>query len=183
LPSLRVEPSSVEHALRRLHLERPDRLLALCPGAEFGPAKRWPPEYFADIARRMRALGWVVWVFGSERDVEAAHGVCGQAGEGCVNLAGRTTLGEAIDLLSLASAVLSNDSGLMHVASALNRPLVALYGSSDPGFTPPLNRDARIEYLGLSCSPCLRPICPLRHLDCLRKLRPERVMMALERLH
>ncbi len=182
LPDLRVDPGSVARSLQTLGLERPGRLLALCPGAEFGPAKRWPPKYFAEIARRKRAQGWAVWIFGSVRDAEAARGVCEGAGGGCVNLAGRTTLGEAIDLLSLASAVLSNDSGLMHVASALNRPLVAVYGSSDPGFTPPLNRDARIEYLGLPCSPCFKPICPLGHLDCLRRLEPERVMAALEQL-
>ncbi|MGH8613879.1 MAG: lipopolysaccharide heptosyltransferase II [Gammaproteobacteria bacterium] len=183
LPSLRVEPSSVARSLKALSLERPQRLLALCPGAEFGPAKRWPPEYFAEIAQRKRDQGWAVWVFGSARDAEVACMVCDRAGSGCVNLAGRTTLGEAIDLLSLACAVLSNDSGLMHVASALNRPLVALYGSSDPGFTPPLNPTARIEYLGLPCSPCFKPICPLGHFDCLRTLKPERVMATLDQLH
>ncbi|MGQ0657570.1 MAG: lipopolysaccharide heptosyltransferase II [Chromatiales bacterium] len=182
LPSLRVEPSSVARSLKALRLERPRRLLALCPGAEFGPAKRWPPEYFAEIARRMRAQGWMVWVFGSERDSEVARTVCDKVGDGCVNLAGRTSLGEAIDLLSLACTVLSNDSGLMHVASALNRPLVALYGSSDPGFTPPLNPTARIEYLGLPCSPCFKPICPLGHLNCLKRLEPERVLAAIELL-
>ncbi|MGH8579177.1 MAG: lipopolysaccharide heptosyltransferase II [Gammaproteobacteria bacterium] len=182
LPGLRVKTSSVACSLKALGLERPRRLLALCPGAEFGPAKRWPAEYFAEIARRKRAQGWAVWVFGSERDAEVARRVCERVSGGCVNLAGRTTLGEAMDLLSLATAVLSNDSGLMHVASALNRPLVALYGSSDPGFTPPLNPTARIEYLGLPCSPCFKPTCPLGHLDCLRTLEPERVMAALERL-
>ncbi|MGH8609399.1 MAG: lipopolysaccharide heptosyltransferase II [Gammaproteobacteria bacterium] len=182
LPDLKVDTRSVACSLEALGLKQPERLLALCPGAEFGPAKRWPPEYFAEIARRMRAQGWAVWVFGSARDAEPARRVCERAGGGFVNLAGRTTLGEAIDLLSLASAVVTNDSGLMHVACALNRPLVAVYGSSDPGFTPPLNRAARIEYLGLPCSPCFKPTCPLGHLDCLRTLEPERVMAALEGL-
>jgi heptosyltransferase-2 len=181
-PHLTVDAAAVARSLECLGLRPPARLLALCPGAEFGPAKRWPPEYFAEIARRKQAQGWTVWVFGSVRDANAARVVCELAGKGCENLAGRTRLDEAIDLLSLASVVLTNDSGLMHIAVALNRPLVALYGSSDPRFTPPLSRAAHIEYLGLPCSPCFRPACPLGHLDCLKKLKPDRVMASLDQL-
>jgi heptosyltransferase-2 len=181
-PHLTVEAAAVARSLECLGLRPPARLLALCPGAEFGPAKRWPPEYFAEIARRKQAQGWAVWVFGSVRDANATRVVCELAGKGCENLAGRTHLDEAIDLLSLASVVLTNDSGLMHIAVALNRPLVALYGSSDPRFTPPLSRAARIEYLGLPCSPCFKPTCPLGHLDCLKKLKPDRVMASLDQL-
>ena len=182
-PELRVAPESVAKALGRLSLEAPGGpLLALCPGAEYGPAKRWPAEYFAQIARSRLRQGWQVWLFGSARDNEAAATVEDLAGEGCVNLTGRTELGEAVDLLSLASAVVSNDSGLMHVAAALSRPVVALYGSSDPGFTPPLTEKAEILSLGLSCSPCFQRTCPLGHLNCLRQLPPARVDAAIDRL-
>ena len=134
------------------------------------------------MARRYRALGWQAWVFGSQRDFEAAEAVCQDAGPDCLNLAGRTTLGEAIDLMAQVSAVVSNDSGLMHMAAALDRPLVAVYGSSDPGFTPPLSALARVERLDLPCSPCFQRECPLKHLDCLHGLHPDRVIRALDSL-
>ena len=151
-------------------------MLALCPGAEFGSAKRWPADYFAAVARDCLARGWRVWLFGSERDAAAAADVNRNCGQGCENLAGRTDLSEAIDLLSLTDWVVSNDSGLMHVAAALNRKLIAVYGSSDPGFTPPLSPNARVVSLGIECSPCFKRECPLGHLRCLRELLPERVL-------
>jgi heptosyltransferase-2 len=182
-PALRVAETDVDQALGRLGLERPrDPLLVLCPGAEFGPAKRWPAEYYGELARDHLQQGWEVWVFGSEQDSEVAAHVCRAAGAGCVNLAGRTRLEEAIDLMSLANLVVSNDSGLMHVAAALGRPLVAVYGSSDPGFTPPLSDRARVARLGLECSPCFKRECPLGHLNCLRRLKPEQVEKAAAEL-
>ncbi len=179
-PRLRGDEASLERTLAQLGLRRPDsRLLVLCPGAEFGPAKRWPEDHYAQVARTLAAAGWMVWILGSEKDAPVAEAVVKQAGTG-VNLAGKTSLEQAIDLLSLADTVVSNDSGLMHVAAALDRPLIAIYGSSDPGFTPPLNAQARIVRLGLSCSPCFERECPLGHLDCLRKLEPERVLAHME---
>lgn len=184
LPRLTVDAEAGEAAVERLGLETGQPVLGLCPGAEYGPAKRWPAEYFAAVARHYRTLGWQSWVFGSERDREIAEAVCRDAGPGCVNLAGRTTLTEATDLMARCRAVVSNDSGLMHLAAALQRPLVAVYGSSDPGFTPPLAAAGavRIERLGLACSPCFERECPLGHLECLRGLHPERVVRALTRL-
>ena len=181
-PRLTLAPASVDSALERLRLERPQALLVLCPGAEFGPAKRWPVEYFAAIARQKQRQGWQVWVFGSERDKEIARAVHQLAESSCVNLAGQTSLAEAIDLLSLATLVITNDSGLMHIAAALNRPLIALYGSSDPGLTPPLNDNARIASLRLPCSPCFKRSCPLGHLRCLRELKPEHVLRLMDEL-
>lgn len=179
-PNLAVTGSGVEMALARLSLERPAApLLALCPGAEYGPAKRWPVEYYAEIARAKLAQGWQVWLFGSEKDSEITAALRALAGAECVDLAGRTTLAEAIDLLSLADLAVSNDSGLMHVAAALGRRLVAIYGSSDPGFTPPLSNYAKVQWLGLSCSPCFQRECPLGHLNCLRELKPEQVVRAM----
>lgn len=181
-PHLRVRAEDVEQALARLQLVRPAQgLLALCPGAEFGPAKRWPAEHYGAVARHYLDRGGAVWVFGSTQDTEVAQAVCDAAGGG-VNLAGRTRLDEAIDLMSLADAVVSNDSGLMHVAAALQRPLVAVYGSSDPGFTPPLSDHARVVRLGLDCSPCFKRECPLGHLNCLRRLEPRQVEQALAEL-
>jgi heptosyltransferase-2 len=180
-PRLQVDPSRIEQALQSLGLGHPQgKLLSLCPGAEYGPAKRWPEEYYAEVAREKIAQGWSVWLFGSEKDKDVAEKIVGLAGEGCISLAGRTSLEDAIDLMSISDAVVSNDSGLMHVAAALDIPLVAVYGSSDPGFTPPLNKKARILTLGLDCSPCFKRECPLGHLNCLREMKPEKVLEQLQ---
>jgi len=181
-PALQTQPADGQAALESLGLAAGTQpVLALCPGAEYGPAKRWPPEYFADIARAKLQEGWRVWIFGSGKDREVAAHVAAQA-SGCENLAGRTSLAQAIDLLALSTAVVSNDSGLMHVAAALNKPLVAIYGSSDPGFTPPMSQRACITRLNIECSPCFERICPLGHMRCLRDLEPAQVARALDQL-
>ena len=182
-PALRVSKASVAEALDTHGLRIADGpILALCPGAEYGPAKRWPAAHFAAVARHHLQLGGQVWLFGSAQDCLVTADIIEQVGaasERCRDLAGKTTLGQAIDLLSVADQVISNDSGLMHVAAALDRPLVALYGSSDPVFTPPLHERAEILRLGLACSPCFRRECPLGHTDCLRRLRPDAVIARL----
>lgn len=181
-PQLQVSPDDVGSALDALQLQKSagQRVLALCPGAEYGEAKRWPAAYYAALAQAYISLGWRVWLFGSDSDRTVCDNIAAQAGGHCKNLAGRTSLAQAVDLLSLADAVVSNDSGLMHVAAALERPLVAIYGSSDPGFTPPLNRQHEIVSLGLECSPCFKRECPLGHLRCLRDISIDRVQTALK---
>ncbi len=180
-PSLRVSPAEVQAALAAHGLEkRPGQpLLALCPGAEYGPAKRWPEEKFGELAQKFLDQGWKVWLFGSEKDRRVCDNIAARAA-GCRNLAGETSLAEAVDLLSLADAVVSNDSGLMHVAAALERPLAAIYGSSDPGFTPPLNERHVIVHHDLACSPCFERECPLGHLRCLKEITVSEVMGALQ---
>ncbi len=181
-PSLAVSAHQSRTTLSRIGLEPTGPVLALCPGAEYGPAKRWPAGHFAELARSKLSEGWEVWILGSARDAPTGAGIAADAGRGCHDLTGRTSLGEAADLLARASLVVSNDSGLMHVAAALDRPLVAIYGSSDPGFTPPLSSRARVERLALPCSPCFKRACPLGHLRCLKDLPPERVLAATERM-
>ncbi|WP_323148687.1 lipopolysaccharide heptosyltransferase II [Pseudomonas oryzihabitans] len=185
-PRLVIDPASRDAALERfgLTLDRP--VLALCPGAEFGEAKRWPAEHYAAVADARLRQGWQVWLFGSQKDApggeEIREWVTPGFEEDVYNLAGRTSLAEAIDLLSCASAVISNDSGLMHVAAALDRPLVAVYGSTSPGFTPPLASQVEVVRLGLECSPCFDRTCRFGHYDCLRLLQPSLVQEALGRL-
>ena len=179
-PNLRVSNTSVSEALNA-HALSVDHspILALCPGAEYGPAKRWPARHFARVAQHHLNNGGQVWLFGSEKDRPVTAEIIEYAAD-CRDLAGKTSLSQAIDLLSLADRIISNDSGLMHVAAALNRPLMAMYGSSDPGFTPPLNDNHQILSLGLQCSPCFQRSCPLGHTHCLNQLRPERVIQWLE---
>jgi heptosyltransferase-2 len=172
---LRVDDAARRALLTRLGLDRGRPAAALCPGAEYGPAKRWPARYFGELAQGLAAHGCAVWLIGSKNDREAAAEIERQSVGVCRNLCGETTLAEAIDLLASAALVVSNDSGLMHVAAALGKPLVALYGSSSPAYTPPLSPNARILKLDLPCSPCFKRECPLGHFNCMLQLTPQEV--------
>ena len=112
------------------------KILGLCPGAEYGEAKRWPAEYYAEVANDAISKGWQVMLFGSDKDVPVTNQINQLSQNKCIDLGGKTKLGEAIDLMSLCDTVISNDSGLMHVAAALNKKIVAIFGSSDPYHTP-----------------------------------------------
>ncbi|MDM8567566.1 lipopolysaccharide heptosyltransferase II [Candidatus Halobeggiatoa sp. HSG11] len=154
-------------------------ILALCPGAEYGAAKRWPVENYITCAKYKISKGWQVWIFGSEKEVPLGAEIQSVAGKNCISLCGKTALPEVIDLLSISKAIICNDSGLMHVAAALNKPLVAVFGSSNPNMTPPLSNQARIISLKLKCSPCYQRNCPKKHLKCLRDITPAKVMTIL----
>ncbi|MDH3379260.1 MAG: lipopolysaccharide heptosyltransferase II [Gammaproteobacteria bacterium] len=181
-PQLTVEPAQVAETRQRLRLTTTTgRLLVLCPGAEFGPAKRWPVEHFATLAQHYASQGWSVWLLGSKHDQPLTAAIVRQVPEACIDLAGQTSLADAINLLASADTVVSNDSGLMHVATALGRHVVALYGSSSPDITPPLGDNATALHLGLECSPCFKRECPLGHLRCLRELTPSQAMVAIDR--
>lgn len=183
-PRLHVKVSDIAAALKRLQLQKQARrkVLALCPGAEYGSAKRWPEIQYSALASQYVADGWDVWLFGSEKDATVTAEINRLAGDRCVDLAGKTSLAEAVDLMSITDAVVSNDSGLMHVAAALNRPLVAVYGSSDPNFTPPLNKDHVVVTRNLPCSPCFERECPKEHLDCLKGIEAGEVNLSLRDL-
>ncbi len=173
-PQLSADKKNAIATLERLGKEKPrNKVLCLCPGAEYGEAKRWPAEYYAEVANAALKNGWEVWLFGSDKDVPVTNAINDLSGHQCLNLGGKTKLGEAIDLMSLCDTVISNDSGLMHVAAALGKKLIAIYGSSDPHHTPPMSSKAVIEYLGLECSPCFERVCPLGHLNCLKQIKPE----------
>jgi heptosyltransferase-2 len=196
-PQLHMAPQHVDAVLagRGLH---PQGFYVLAPGAEYGPAKRWPVAHFGELAMRLDAP---VLLLGSAKDepvcAEIAAKVNGadlsgvevhKSGAGrCLNLAGRTSLDEALALIAGARAMVSNDSGLMHVAAAFGLPQVAIFGSSSPLHTPPLNALAQVLWLKrdpayqppLDCAPCFQRSCPLGHTRCLQDITPERVLSLL----
>ena len=155
-------------------------LLALMPGAEYGPAKRWPASEFGAVASRFVAQGGTVIVLGSAKERALGEEIAAVAP--AKNLCGHTTLADVVDLLGAADVAVSNDSGLMHVAAAAGTRIVAIYGSSSPAFTPPLTATASIVYDALDCSPCFERTCPLGHLRCLRGIAAARVSAEVERL-
>jgi heptosyltransferase-2 len=177
-PRLRADPDRAAELVAKLSLQTARPAVALMPGAEYGPAKRWPAEQFAALADRLAEQGRQVWVFGSAKERELGQAIA-RGRSGIYDLTGRTHLVDVVDLLGRAVAAVSNDSGLMHVAAAVGTPLVAIYGSSSPKMTPPLAADAKIVYRGLSCSPCFERECPLGHLNCLREISVEDVIQQL----
>src|SRR5690606_10678790 len=183
-PALTIDPARQPQLLTKLGSQGTRPVLILWPGAEYGPSKRWPEAYCAHGADHKTRKGWQVWLMGSGKDNAVAEAIRDQLDDPqqvhCHNLAGTTQLDEAIDLMALADAVVSNDSGLMHIAAALQRPLVVIYGSTSPAFTPPLTERVRIVSTAIECSPCFERECPKQHHRCLKDLPPSMVLDALQ---
>lgn len=174
-PNLNVTTNQQRAVIEKFNLRLTNPILVLCAGAEFGSAKRWTEAHFAEVASQKMAQGWQIWLIGSEKDKPVTDEINKLTGWKCQDFAGKTNLTQAVDLLSLSHTVVSNDSGLMHVAAALDKKVIALYGSSDPKFTPPLHAEAKIVTLNLPCSPCFKRDCPLGHRECLTGILPEQI--------
>jgi heptosyltransferase-2 len=183
-PRLQLAPAQFDAALEPLGL-RPGGYFVFAPGAEYGPAKRWPATRFAELAKLLDAPALLL---GSAKEAALCGEIAGLAGTGrCIDLAGKTSLTDAFALIGAARAVISNDSGLMHVAAALGVPQVALFGSSSPLHTPPLSDAARVFWLKqdplyqppLDCSPCFQRECPLGHTRCLYDITAQTVAASL----
>lgn len=181
-PRLMPDATNRDALLRKHGLDRGGPLVALMPGAEYGPAKQWPAGRFRSLAAKLAQADYRVCVLGSATEESLGSEVAGDSAS-VRNLCGRTSLPDAIDLLSAAAVAISNDSGLMHVAAAVGCHVIGIYGSSSPRFTPPLTSRRTILHLGLSCSPCFERTCPLGHSDCLTGIGTDEVLAAaLEQL-
>jgi heptosyltransferase-2 len=149
--------------------------VALAPGAEYGPAKRWPVEHYRRTAGALAAAGWRVVVTGTPKEQTMGEAIA-SAAPGALNLCGATDLQGFVALLAGARLLISNDSGAMHVGAALGLPQIALFGPTNPAWTAPLNPRARLHYRAEPCSPCYARTCPLGHQRCLRELLPDAVI-------
>lgn len=179
-PALQAASPEERRALMlRLGLHPDQPAIALMPGAEYGPAKQWPLPHFQTLAGALIDKGFQVWVLGSAKDGPFGQAIAEGLTGPVFDLCGKTTLVEALDLLASCRGAVTNDSGLMHVASALACPLVALYGSSSPEHTPPLSSRAALLFQGLDCAPCFKRHCPYGHTRCLDTIQPDQVLATL----
>ena len=176
-PRLQVNKEKQRELLQKLGLELGKSVVCMMPGAEYGIAKQWPIEYYAQLADALLAKGWQVWVLGSGKDRANADDITRDR-QDIYNLCGKTQLQDTVDLLACAESVVSNDSGLMHVAAAVGSRVNVIYGSSTPDYTPPLAAAdmVKIYYLHLTCSPCFERVCRYGHYDCLRGIMPDTIL-------
>ena len=182
-PSLNISLgiiNSINDKLERTNINQ-DSLYVFCPGAEYGVTKRWPAEHFSELAKKVLAQNarTQIILLGSQNDHPLGQMIAGQDNGRIHNWCGQTSLDEAMAIISLCKTVVSNDSGLMHIAAALHKSQIAIFGSSDPQHTPPLSDKAKVIWLNLPCSPCHHRECPLGHLKCLNEISPEQVFNSL----
>jgi heptosyltransferase-2 len=175
-PALQVSVDRMQQVLSRVGLRMDRPLVLFAPGAEFGSAKRWPVSHFAELAKIVASKRPEVQIalMGSGKDREVCDDIVALT-PGLVNLAGVTALDEAVALIGRADVMVSNDSGLLHIASAMNRPIVAIYGPTDPDHAPPFSDIAQSLFLGIECSPCRQRECPLGHHRCMRDISADMV--------
>lgn len=185
-PKLNISPTAKQTVRSKLQAAaiNEQSIYVLCPGAEYGVTKRWPTEHFASLAQQLseNEPDAHVILLGSKGDHALGQDIISQVTRTSQiqNWCGETSLDEAIALIGMSKALVSNDSGLMHIGAALKVPQVAIFGSSDPQHTPPLSNKAKVIWLHLPCSPCHKRECPLGHLKCLKDILPATVLSAIQ---
>ncbi len=188
-PKLNISPAATKSVSAKLQIAgiNEKSIYVFCPGAEFGATKRWPTNHFATLAQQLitHESDAHVILLGSKSDHTFGKEIISQVTNTSQiqNWCGETSLDEAIALIGMSKALVSNDSGLMHIGAALKVPQVAIFGSSDPRHTPPLSDKAKVIWLNLPCSPCHKRECPLGHLKCLKDILPTTVLSAVQSLH
>jgi heptosyltransferase II len=175
LPVLNTSRRNTEKLINALELNLSRPVICMMPGAEYGPAKQWPAVYYARLAAKLVDSGFSIWVLGSAKESALGESITGGLDDAGRNLCGRTELVDVVDLLAMATQVVTNDSGLMHMAAAVGGKLNVIYGSSTPDYTPPLAdvSSLNIFYQALACSPCFKRVCPLGHTNCLKEIDAE----------
>ena len=181
-PALTVDVANLEACVEKFELDLQRAVVAMMPGAAYGPSKQWPTAYFADMARRYVNDGSQVWVLGSRADAVAGETIAAKGGKRVRNLCGQTKLIDTVDLLSLADHAVTNDSGLMHVAAAVGCPVVAMYGATPIDYTPPMTDASKCMSHPIECRPCRRKECRYGHYQCLTEIKPDVVFREAQAL-
>ncbi len=184
-PIITISQRERESALKMLYVQGVDanRMIGVSAGAAYGPAKCWPGERYAQLAKRcVSQLDASVVLLGSKSEADAAETILNQAGQGVVNLAGKTSVSELFAVISECSAVACNDSGVMHVAAALKRPLLAFFGPTNAKATGPLGTKSIQLNRQLECAPCMKRTCPLHHHNCMKEISVEEAVEAVASL-
>jgi len=178
-PRLIIDSENQQKLIEKFKISSTHPVVCFSPGAEYGPAKQWPIEKFAKLSELLTKNNYQVCVIGSQKEHPLGEEIKKIQPDKIFNLCGETSLVEAIDIIAYSKNVVTNDSGLMHVACATGRKIVAIYGSSTPSYTPPLSKRASIIYHSLNCSPCFKRVCPFGHTDCLENISVEEVVKSL----
>lgn len=178
-PELSVDEANRSKVLLDFSLDHERRIIGMMPGAEYGVAKQWPVANYAELATKLVKSGYQVWVLGSSKDEEAGQKIIEGVKDSAVNLCGQTKLTDVVDLLSCMEQVVTNDSGLMHVAAAMGVRVNAIYGSSTPAYTPPLTKNSKVFYTDRECSPCFSRTCRYGHYKCLVDIFTDEIFDAI----
>ena len=180
-PELSVDTINQKSLLEKFNINSEIPIIAFCPAAEYGPAKRWPPEHFAKLADLLKDRGFQIIILGSGKDTEISNSIIAKIHNktNIFDLCGKTSLSDTVDILAMAKYVITNDSGLMHISCATNTNVIAIYGSTSTLFTPPLSPKAQTLQLKLDCSPCFERTCRFGHYNCLNNITPDLVMKQL----
>lgn len=182
---LRISAGQQQRAdriLARYKISGNDRILGINPGATFGSAKRWGPDRYAELCQRLKPFAERILVFGSPGEEALGQHICETVGSGSVSLCGKTTLSEAIALIGRCQLFVTNDSGLMHIAAALDIPQIAIFGSTNHLTTAPAGSRSHILRIPTPCSPCLKPECPEKHHRCMKAVTVDMVCSLAEQL-
>ncbi len=177
-PKLNINVGNQQLLFNKFKIDTNKPIISFCPAAEYGQAKRWPPVHFAVLANKLTNLGYQILIFGSTKDTNIAQQILDlcTSTKNIIDLCGKTNIADVVDLLAKSQYVISNDSGLMHIACAVGAQVIAIYGASSPNFTPPLSNNAQVVQLNLSCSPCFERTCKFGHYHCLTQITPATIL-------
>ncbi|MCY4303713.1 MAG: lipopolysaccharide heptosyltransferase II [Aestuariivita sp.] len=171
-----VKPANAQMCMEHLGIDNELPIMILAPGTAASPSKQWPARHFAKLAEHYGNRGYQIWILGSRKDQDVCRQITKTANIPIHNLCGRTTLEDSIDLLAQAEKVVSNDSGLMHIAAAVGCSVVGIFGSTPPEYALPISDHVRYSWANLSCSPCWQRTCRYGHYHCLTHITPQEVI-------
>ena len=176
-PDLKPDPENMKKLLKKYKLNLEKRIVIFAPGAAFGPSKMWPVERFKELGKKLNK-NFFILILGSDKEKNIGDKIV--TGKNMVNLCGKTSITDATDLMHVSDFCVSNDSGLMHLASATNTRSISIYGATSPELTPPLTINKEIHYKGMPCSPCFEKICKYGHYNCLVEIQADDVFKSFK---